>query len=133
MKRHMILCLVLALVFAGCFGSMARNHVLMPSMALAFDGVEKSVHAGIADAVATNDVHTETAAILLSEMERLHVAIASGDREQLRGVDWPSLNAYATRGVAARVTKGEIGVNGAKLFLRRIAKFNEAYFKALQR
>jgi hypothetical protein len=124
---------VFSVLMLGCFGSMARDNVLVPAMALAFDGVEKSVHAGIADAVATNDIHPETAAILLSEMDRLHGAIAAGNREALRGIDWPSLNAYATRGVAARVTKGELGVNGAKLHLRRVAKFNEAYFKALQR
>jgi len=131
MRRLALLLIVTALV-AGCFGGLARDHVLVPAMALAFDGVEKSVHAGIADAVAAKELNTETAGILLAEMERLHAAIAAGDREALRGVDWPTLNTYATRGVTARVTKGELGVNGAKLHLRRIAKFNEAYFKALR-
>lgn len=133
MKKTTVLCFVLAVIAVGCFGKLARDNVLLPAMELAWPGVQNSIAAGITDASDAGDINQEQVDLLLSEASRMSDVLAAGDREALAGVDWPTLNNYATRGVAARVLLGEIGPNGAKLFLRRIAEFNKAYFKALER
>lgn len=133
MKKTTVLCLVLAVIAVGCFGKLARDNVLLPAMELAWPGVEKSVVAGIKDASDQNEINQEQVSVLLNETSRLGDVLVAGDRKALSSVDWPTLNNYATRGVAARVLLGEIGPNGAKLHLRRIAEFNKAYFKAMER
>lgn len=133
MKKTLVLMLALAVVATGCFGAAARDNVLLPAMNLAWEGVEKSIHAGITDASDAGDINQATVDVLLQQATALKQTLADGDREGLRAVDWPSLQGYALRGVTARATRGEIGVTVAKILMERISQFNKSYIKALER
>lgn len=136
MKKYLIvLAATTALALAGCTGQKARDHVLMPAMALAWPGVSADVQRGIDDAAADGDLTMVEAAQWDSTLVNFGAAVREGDRTQFAAEagNWPAFRAFGDRGIADRVEDGEIGPGVAASFTERLDNFTEAVGTAITR
>lgn len=101
----------------------------MPAMALSWPNiVSSSIEPGI-DALED----PAEAQRLRDQVVAMEEALASGDREQVFLVDWPSLQAIALSGVVRRLSQGELQLLAVDSLNERISQFNERYLQLVSR
>ena len=121
--------LVLMLLLAACAGGAARNQALLLSMRVPFQSIVADVERGMAARV-LDGVEAAKVRVLISDVRTV---LESGDRDGLRGLDWPLLRDLAMEGIQDRLTTGEIGAGVAASMLERLRLFGEAWAVALNR
>lgn len=122
MKR-LVLGVAAALLLASCAGLKAREHVLVPAMAMAWVGIAADVEAGLPAISPPEGVKVRG---LVQAME---VALASENADAVLAVDWLPLRACAELGISLRLEGGAIGPGVAASLRERLAVFTEALFK----
>ena len=121
--------LVLMLLLAACAGGAARNQALLLSMRVPFQSIVADVERGMAARV-LDGVEAAKVRVLISDVRTV---LESGDRDGLRGLDWPLLRDLAMEGIQDRLTTGEIGAGVAASMLERLRLFGESWAVALNR
>ncbi len=106
-----ILPIALLALLAACAGTKAREHVLMPAMALAWSTV-------IAP-------HAERGGASAADVAAVQVLLDSGDRDAAPAIAaaWLVLERDALRGINLRLAAGEIGPNGASILRETLRQF----------
>lgn len=112
------------LLTLACAGVSARENVLMPAMSKAFATVV---------APAVDRGATEAGVDLGDAVQVFQDALDSGDREQVRVLDWSGLRALALSGIQARVDAGEIGPGVARSLLETVNQFDARHSQLLLR
>ena len=129
MKRQRLLLAILAsvsaLALASCAGVKARDNVLLPIANIVYENVRTDIDRGIADAVEDGDLTASAAASATALADSLGSILDSGDRAQLAGFPWLTLEAYAVRGVQDMIDDGEVSEGVATVLLQRIVNFRE--------
>ena len=123
--RNLILVAVLAVsALASCMaGADARNNILTPAIATAWDGVRTDVERGIADAVEDGDVADPME--LLALVDELDTSI-SDETVPIRAARWSLLRPFAERGIQDYVDDGVLGSDAIEFLEARLEQFDRA-------
>lgn len=122
----MFLTFVTALVvLQACAGAKAREELLLPRTAIAWEGVRLDVLRGIEDARADGDIATELIdQVQLDVVGFLDVQFAKRDIEGLALFSKADLlQQFALRGIQDRVDDGEAGEGVAESLRERVKNF----------
>ncbi len=115
---------------AGCLGKHAREHVQMPAVVKATEGLRADAQRGIL----TLDPALQPAAA--EQLETFTAAIDSEDRERIAGEAWPlwpAVRALAFAGITAKETAGEIGPGVADSLRERVDSYDVALGQLIER
>ena len=125
--RTLILLIVLptVMIICSCTGVQVRDTILLPLAREIYEHLVPQIELGLADAVEDGDLSTEGAEALLVLSDQLREALKSGDRSQALAVDWPTLEAWAVRGVQRLVDDGTISPAVATSLYQRIVNFRD--------
>ena len=102
---------------SSCIGRKVDDLALFSPAALTWPAVEQDFERGLADGVEDGDLVADSAAILRMEGHALEEALDNRDRDALRGVPWPAMEEWASRGIQDKLSDGEIG-EGVAMSLR---------------
>lgn len=121
-------------VLSGCFAARARDHILMPAVQLASDGVFEDAQAGVEDVVMDGEMTEVDAAAFMAEMAGLRIAIELADRQAMADMigTWEEMFPLVQRGINAQLSSGMIGPNGALSKLERLANYDESIRKVVE-
>ena len=115
---------ILALASA-CAGVKARDNALLPIAKSVYESVRYNISRGIGDAVEDGDLDAAGATAATSLADSLGSILDSGDQARLAGFPWPTLEAYAVRGVQDMIDDGDVSEGVASVLLQRIVNFRE--------
>ncbi len=116
------LALLLIFVAGACAGARARENVLIPSMAVAWPGIEADARVGVEALGAAN-----VPAGALQALDAMAPALESKDPVQVLSVNWPMVEPLALTGIAERLRRKEVGPNGAESLRNRVLQFSDAF------
>lgn len=119
---------------SGCFAARARDHILMPAVQLASEGIFEDAQAGVEDAVIDEDMTEAEAGAVMAEMAGLRFAIVEADRQAMADMigTWEEMFPLVERGINAQLESGMIGPNGALSKLERLANYDESIRKVVE-
>lgn len=124
-QRFLFAALASVLLLAACAGVRARDDALLPIAKNVYQNVRTDISRGIADAVEDDDLTAGAAAHVEVLADRLGEILDSGNRSLLASFPWPTLEAYAVRGVQDMIDDGEVSEGVAIVLLQRIVNFRE--------
>lgn len=126
MKRLLIpvaIALVAICASLSCLSAKARDSALLPAVRTAWPAVRADVQLGIDEAKLDDTVAVQQA------VDGLQVALDQGNVVQLGLAPWPVLEVYGERGIAARVSHGQVSSLVAPSLLERLHNFGLALAK----
>jgi hypothetical protein len=124
----------------GCLGVKARDTAGVTALDKAGDGLmaDALIGADLLPAEGTDAAGNVTTprADARANVDEFFAAIDSKDRMTIAATAmplWPQVKSLAEAGIAAQVTTGAIGPNGSKSLLKRVAEFEKALNKTVER
>lgn len=119
-----LLAMLVASPLTSCLGARVKPAALFPPAVSAWPGVHADILEGL-------ELEESAAAVDAARADALELgdALEASDVAGVRAVDWTTLHRYATEGIAARVTAGEIGEGVAVSLSERLRQFDETILR----
>lgn len=129
-----MMALATALVSTGCVGISKRETSMMVGMSFTWTAeIAEDVERGLQAGVASGQFSEGQAELWRAEAAALTEALASGDRTQVIGIDWPALRRLALDGIQVLVDRGEITTGGAASFIETVNRFDQNLLTLISR